>query len=401
MRVRKATLATVLAALLALAVAACGSSSSSSSSSSASSASGTGTASNAAATSSGSGDIAAAQKLVADSTALPSAFTAPGPPIKGGAKSLVSGKTIWYIPVTALPPWFDIQSKVQQSVWSMMGATVHVCDGQGNPTTISTCLRNAVAQKAAAVITDAIPVPFAQDAYTAVVNAHIPVIAGYTDKDAAPTSGNFGKYFHGISGEETPTQQIGAAQAIVASGGKANVLVAGANDIPSAVTASKAAVAYFKSACPGCTVNSFFVKTNSNPNLASEVSGQILKDPSADYFYTPYEAPSGALFLQAIRQTGRHMTFMSTAGDVAGLARIHQGTQLGDVGLDPVYQGWNYADATLRALAGMPQVQYKGILHLFTKANDPANPTVAGWLSGKYYSNLAFQNVYKQNWGLS
>jgi hypothetical protein len=95
------------------------------------------------------------------------------------------------------------------------------------------------------------------------------------------------------------------------------------------------------------------------------------------------------------------MTFMSTAGDVAGLARLHQGAQLGDVGLDPVYQGWNYVDAGLRALAGMPSVQYNGIMRLFTKANDPANPTIAGWLSGTYYSNLAFEALYKKNWGLS
>jgi ribose transport system substrate-binding protein len=394
MCVRTTTLAVCSVAVLSIGVAACGSSTSSSSTSAAG-------APDTTTASSSSSDIAAAQKLVGDSTAMATSFKDPGPAIKGGAKSVVSGKTIWYVPVTALPPWFDIQSKVQQSVWSMLGATVHVCDGQGNPTTISTCLRQAVAQKAAAVITDAIPVPFAQDAYNAVVNAKIPIVAGYTDKNATPTAGNYGKYFQGISGEETPTQQIGAAEAIVASGGKANVLVAGANDIPSSVVASNAAIAYFKNNCPGCTVNSFFTKTVANQNLPSEVSGQILKNSGSDYFYTPYEAPSGTLFLQAIRQTGRKMTFMSTAGDVAGLQRIHQGTQLGDVGLDPVYQGWNYVDAALRALSGMPPAQYRGILHLFTKDNVPANPSIAGWLSGKYYSNLAFEDMYKKNWGVA
>jgi ribose transport system substrate-binding protein len=396
MRVRKRFITASLAALLGLGITACGSSSKSTSASGS-----TPSSSGSSSTSAGSGDIAAAQKLVADHAALTTSFQAPGPPIKGGVKSVAAGKSIWYIPVTALPPWFDIQSKVQQSVWSMLGATLHVCDGQGNPTTISTCLRQAVAAKAAVVITDAIPVPFALDAYTAVVNAGIPVVAGYTDKAASPTNGNFGKYFHGISGEETPTQQIGAAEAIVASGGKAKVLIAGANDIPSAMAASNAAIAYFKSNCPGCTADSLFLKTVANPNLASEVSGQILRHPSDNYLYTPYEAPSGTLFLQAIRQAGRSMTFMSTAGDVAGLARLHQGAQLGDVGLDPVYQGWNYVDAALRALAGMPSVQYNGIMRLFTKANDPANPTIAGWLSGTYYSNLAFEALYKKNWGLS
>jgi ribose transport system substrate-binding protein len=351
--------------------------------------------------SSDSGSIAVAQRLVADNTKLATAFKVPGPPIKGGAKSVAAGKSIWYIPVTVEPPWFDIQSKVQQSVWSMLGATVHVCDGADSPTNISSCLREAVSNKAAAVITDSIPVPFAQDAYTAVVNAKIPVIAGYTDKDAAPTTGNFGKYFVPVSGLQTQTQQLGAAEAIVDSRGRAKVLVAGANDVSSATAASYAAANYLKSSCPGCTVDSFLIKTVANPNLASEVSGQILRHPEDDYLYTPYEAPSGTLFLQAIRQAGRHMTFMSTAGDIAGLERVKQGAQVADVGLDPVFEGWSYVDAALRALAGMPPVQHIGILRLFTKANVPQTPSLSGWLSGTYYSNLEFESVYKKAWGVS
>jgi ribose transport system substrate-binding protein len=410
MRIPRLTVAATTAAILALGVAACGSASSGGSSSTsgsgASRSSGSGSSTSTSSgpgttTSSGSSDVAAAQKLVASAAPLATSFQVPGPPIKGGGKSVASGKTVWYVPVTALPPWFQIQSKVQQSVWSILGATVHVCDGQGNPTTISTCLTQAVARKAALVITDAIPVAFVQDAYNAVVNAHIPVVAGYTDKSATPTNGNFGKYFQGVSGEEALTQEIGAAEVIVASGGKANVLVAGANDTPSAAAASEAAISYFKTSCPGCTVSSFMTKTVGNQNLASVVSGQLLRASSPSYLYTPYEAPSGPLFLQGVRQTGRTITFMSTAGDVAGLARIRGGEQLADVGLDPVYQGWNYVDAGLRALAGMAHVQYHGIVHLFTKDNVPKNPTDAGWLSGKWYSSLSFESVFKKTWGVA
>jgi ribose transport system substrate-binding protein len=402
MRVTRSTVAAAAVALLASVVAGCGSSSSNNSSSTAASAKTTAanTAAASSTTAASASDIAAAQKLVEGGSAMTTSFTPPGPPIKN-AKSLVQGKTVWYIPVTALPPWFQIQSKVQQSVWSKLGAKVHVCDGKANPTSISACLQQAVANKAALVVTDSIPVPFAQAAYQKVVDSKIPVVAGYTDKSASPTQGSFGKYFRGISGEEAPTQELGAAYAIVSSGGKGKVLVAGANDIPSSVAASQAAIAYFKNNCPGCEVKSFMLKTVGNQNLASEVSGQILKDPNVNVFYTPYEAPSGALFLQGIRNSGKKMTFMSTAGDVAGLTRIKQGTQLGDVGLDPVYQGWNYADAGLRALAGMPPAQYKGIVHLFTKDNVPSNPTIAGWLSGMWYSNLGFQPLYLKNWNAS
>jgi ribose transport system substrate-binding protein len=395
MRLTKSTLGAILCAILTVGLAACGSSSSSSGngSSSSSAASGSST------SSAGSAGISAAQALVASGAALATKFSAPGPPINGGKAAYV-GKTVWYIPITSLPPWFQIQAKVQQSVWSMLGDTLMVCDAKGSPTSASACLRQAVASKAAAIITDAIPVPFAQDAFTAAVNAHIPVVGGYVNPAIAPTNGSFRKYFHPLSGEETPTQELGAADLIVASGGKANVFVAGSSDTPSAAAASTAAEQYLQTNCTGCTVSSTSVQTVGNPNLASEVSGQLLSHPNANYFYTPYEAPSGTVFLQAIRQTGRKLAFMSTAGDPSGLQRVRSGGQVGDVGLDPVYQGWNYVDAALRAITGMPSGTYKGLVHLFTKNNVPQNPTLAGWLSGKWYSNLAFQQIYKQTWGL-
>ena len=48
----------------------------------------------------------------------------------------------------------------------------------------------------------------------------------------------------------------------------------------------------------------------------------------------------------------------------------------------------------------MPAVHYKGLVHLFTKRNVPHNPTIGQWLSGKWYSNLGFQSLYKKAWGL-
>jgi ABC-type sugar transport system substrate-binding protein len=258
-----------------------------------------------------------------------------------------------------------------------------------------------VAAKAAAVITDAIPVPFAQDAYNAVVDAHVPVVAGFTDASAAPTTGNFATDFHPISGEEAATMQLGVANIIVASGGTGNVLVAKVNDTPSALAASEAGESYLKANCPKCTVDSFTVKSNGNPNLASQVSAEVLKHPNAKYFFTPYESPSGPVFLQAIRQTGKKLTFMSTANDTSGLQRVRDGEQLGDAGLDPVFTGWNYVDAALRAMAGMPAVKYKGLLRLFDKETVPQSPTLEGRLSGKWYSDLSYQPLYLKAWGAS
>jgi ribose transport system substrate-binding protein len=394
MRVDRPALGGLLCAALALGATACGSDSGTKA------AAGSPSGSVATATSSGSGATAAAQAMVAGATPLATKFTAPGPPITGG-KTAYAGKTVWYIPVTSVATFFSTETKVQQGLWKKLGVTLRLCDAKVSPTGASTCLRQAVAAKAAAVITDALPVAFAQDAYTAVVDAHIPVVAGFTDASAAPTTGSFAKYFRPVSGEEATTMQLAAANLIVASGGTGNILVAEANDIPSAVAASKAGTSYLHDNCPKCTVASFSVKTVGNPNLASQVSAEILKHPGVKYFFTPYESPSGPVFLQAIRQTGRKLTFTATANDTSGLQRVRDGGQLADDGLDPVFTGWNYVDAALRAIAGMPPVQYKALIRLFTKDTAPEHPTFEGRVSGTWYSDLSYQPLYLKSWGAS
>jgi ribose transport system substrate-binding protein len=394
MRVVRPALGALSCAVLALSATACGSNNDNK-------AAGSGPSDPATtATSTGSSDIAAAQALVAGASPLATKFTAPGPPITGG-KAAYAGKTVWYIPITSVATFFSTQTKLQQQLWQKLGVTLRLCDAKVSPTGASTCLRQAVAAKAAAVITDALPVAFAQDAYTAVVDAHIPVVAGFTDASAAPTTGSFAKYFHPISGEESTTMQLAAANLIVASGGTGNILVAEANDIPSAVAASKAGTSYLHDNCPKCTVASFSVKTVGNPNLASQVSAEILKHPDVKYFFTPYESPSGPVFLQAIRQTGRKLTFTSTANDTSGLQRVRDGAQLADNGMDPVFTGWNYVDAALRAITDMPPVKYKGLIRLFTKDTVPHHPTFEGRLSGTWYSDLSYQPLYLKSWGAS
>jgi ribose transport system substrate-binding protein len=390
MRVTKPMLTAALCAAAALGAAACGSSSSSSSSNAASSG----------ATSSDSPGTAAAQQLVSGHLALATQFSAPGPAING-AKTAVAGKTIWYIPASTLPPWFQIEENTLKSLWSKLGATVQVCDSETSPTQTSTCLHQAIASHAAAIIADAVPVALAQDAFTAAVNAHIPVIDGYTEPSAAPKTGNFAKYFIPISGEQPLIQQLAAAEVITNSGGKANVLANISTDDAESIQASYDFINYLKSSCPGCTVATVSMTTVSNPNVASETSGAVLKNPNAAYFYTAYDAPSAALFLQGIRSAGRHMVFISTAGDPAAFARIKAGTQLGDVGLDPVYEGYQYTDAALRAITGMATVSHPGLVRVFTKSNLPPNPTLAGWASGTWFSNLSFEPTYQKLWGLS
>jgi ribose transport system substrate-binding protein len=378
-------------------LAACGSSSSTSSTRSTST-----TASSSASTSSTASAAAAvtyAKQQLAAHEALATTFAAPGPPIKGG-KAAYAGKTIWYIPITAVPPFFAITTSSLKQVAAKLGVTLRVCDAQVTPTGASSCLREAVASNPGAIITDAIPIPFAQDAYTAPVNAKIPVIGGYV-VPPGPTNGNFAKYFTPVSGFEEQAESLGADVMIADSAGKGNFLMTIDSDIPSSITASEAAVNEVKQHCPQCIVATYSVKANGNPNLASTVSSEILSHPNAQYFYVPYEDPSGTTFIQGLRESGRTLKLMAMAGDTAGLGRVAAGTQLGDVLLDPVSHAWELMDAALRGTTGTPPAAYVGLNRVFIKGNIPTNLTVAGWASGRWFSDLSFETVFEKLWGLS
>jgi ribose transport system substrate-binding protein len=392
---RSLTLTVAACAAGAFGLAACGSSSSSNSSGS----TGGDPSSSASSGGSTSAAVSYAKQQLAAHEGLVTSFAAPGPPIKGG-HSAYTGKSIWYIPITSVPPFFSITTKELQQVSAKLGVTLHVCDAQVSPTGASTCLRQAVAAKANAIITDSIPVAFAQDAYTQAVDAKIPVVGGYI-VPPGPKNGNFAKYFTPVSGFEAQAESLGADVMIADAGGKGNFLMTIDSDIPSSIAASQAAVDEVKQHCPQCSVATYSVKANNNPNLASSVSSEILSHPTATYFYVPYEDPSGTTFIQGVRQSGRKLQFMAEAGDPAGLARVAAGTQLGDVLLDPVSHAWDLMDAALRGITGTAPAHYVGFNRVFVKSNIPSNLTVAGWSSGTWFSNLDFEKVYEKLWGLS
>jgi ribose transport system substrate-binding protein len=371
--------------LTAIAATACSSSSSSSSTSQSSG------------TSPGAAGVQYAQAQLNKYSGLVTSFTAPGSALSG-LKAKLSGKTIWYIPIFLQAPAFTADAQDLVEPLALAGAKVHVCDAGANPSQANACLKEAVAAKAAGIITDAMGYSFAAQAYSAAIAAHIPVVATSNDDvKGFPVSSDLATVSIGL----TADARLAADWIIADSGGKANVLYT-ADNSAQGVLESAATRDEFARECPGCKVTVVEFGDLTVQNLATAVSSAMVKNPGINYVYGGYDAPSGIYALQGAKQvTGRHFTYVTGTGQPPGLQRVAAGQQAADPGIDTVDAMWNTADALFRIVTGAKQVQYTPAFRIFTKSNVPSNTKDASaYASGQWYTNGAFKPMYTKLWGL-
>jgi ribose transport system substrate-binding protein len=396
--VKAATVAigALLCLALALGLSACGGGGSSSSGSSSASAEATQSTES---TESGSVLPAAVEKDLAKVEESVTSYPAPGPPIKN-AKELLAGKTVWYIPVITAAPAFAVMGNQVKEAVSELGGEVKVCDGKVNPSDISTCLKQAAASHPAGIITDAIPVPLAEQAYAEVIKAGVPIVGGYQEAGAIPATPLFERGMSSTAANEIGEMQYAAQFLTRETKGKGNILYMIDNSTDSSTAASEAGLKELESVCSGCTINSFEEAGATDPNVVSAVSSAILKNPGAEYLFTPYEAPSGPSYLQAIQQSGGTVKYMGAAGDPSGFKRIAEGSQIGDVGANIALLSWNNVDALLRLINHEPAVEHEADLRVFNEGNVPTNLSTSAWEEGEWYGNGSFREMYRKLWGL-
>src|SRR5437879_1006712 len=103
----------------------------------------------------GSGVTAAKAKVAALSKPV-TKFQVPGTP-PGNLRSL-SGKTVWYIPISQTAEFFTAVSNSLKAALAKAGVSLRFCNGQANPSATAACVNQAVASNAGAIIVDAIPI---------------------------------------------------------------------------------------------------------------------------------------------------------------------------------------------------------------------------------------------------
>ncbi|MTD55629.1 sugar ABC transporter substrate-binding protein [Amycolatopsis pithecellobii] len=317
----------------------------------------------------------------------------------------LAGKTVYYVPLVLKADYFQTVNTLLQSIFASVGVHLQSCDANANPSGIASCLDQAVAGHAGAILTDYIPYELAPTSFSAVQKAGIPVYIGGesapADVTATPT----------LRFDNPDTYQFATMRgimntAIADSNGKGHILFLSTHDDPAVTRAGEYAQTYVATACPDCVLTTKLVSISQIRTLPSLVSSELVKDPSITYVipqYDSYLAPA----ISGIQSAGKTGTIKlaSANASLANLPAVKTNPQvMAAVGHDTAYSAWSMADAALRLLAGQtPPDSYPVPVRAFAKDNVTGlDLTTAGEASGKWFGDAAaYQASFKKLWGLS
>ena len=383
------------AAITAAAVlAACSSSSSSTGSTAASSSAPASSA--ASSTSTASAGVAKAQQMVTQLEATTTSYPVPTAAIKG--VSALKGKTVYYIPLVQFIPGFVVTAATMKTALAKVGVNLQVCNGNGVPATVASCVQQATGAGAAGIITDAIPYGMAQNALNAAKAKGIPIIITDQIPPSGTTNSDSVTYVPGVV--DQPSQI--AWWIIANSDGKANAILAQESDSPSSIAYVQDSLSIYKQYCPGCTVAVKSITATTNSQLASDTSSNLLTNPNATYYYTEFEDSLDPT-VQGIQQSNKTDIALSVAGGtVDGLGRLKSNSMVkAVVAVDQAYAGWALSDEILRMATKAAPVTETFPSRLFTAQNiGSIQVTTAAQGSGAWFGDTSYQTAFAQLWGV-
>jgi ribose transport system substrate-binding protein len=350
--------------------------------------------------------VAAAKARVAELMKPTDTYKPPGPSLKN-VKSL-SGKTVWYVPITEKVEFFQAVNSGLKTALAKAGVKLRTCSGEANPSATAACLNQAVDARAGAIILDAIPIAVAAQAYEAAKASSIPVLV--TDQDPPPPGapgavkgiGDDTLAYTSFGAEEL---MRGVADWIIAdSNGKANVLIAELTDSPSTQAwIQRGAVGEYKKNCPDCKTTVAKINIASLQLAPSKISSELLRNQDTNYVQPQFDAVAQPI-QAGVQQAGfaNKVKAASATGLLTGLQQVkQQGFIKADMGLDYAYQGWAIADEVFRMMLGQPPVEENIPQRLFTKENvGSLQLTPEAEASGEWFGSTAFRDMFTKLWGL-
>ena len=381
------------AALTAAALlAACSSSSSSGTSAS----SGTGASGSPSATSSTSAGLAAAQKMVAQLEATTATYPVPTADVSGVSK--FAGKTVFYIPLDAHIPGFVVTAATMKTALAKAGLKFQECDGQGNPTSIASCVGQAEGVNAAGMVLDAIPYGMAQNALDGAKAKGIPIVIADQYAEGANTN-----QVASVPGVVNQPSQI-AYWLIATSGGKANAIIGEEEDSPSSIAYVQNALPIFKQDCPSChIVVKPITASMSDQQITASVTSNVQTDPTAQYYYTEFE-DSLQDTVSGIQAAGKASSvgIAVAGGSVNGLGLLKSGQLVkAVVAVDQPYAGWALTDEVLRMMTKSGPVTETFPSRLFDATNiGSIQVTSAAQDSGAWFGDDSYQASFEKLWGV-
>lgn len=342
-----------------------------------------------------SAGVAYAKAQIAKYEAVPATITAPGPALTN--ESSLQGKPVWFIPLGIDIPYFAAVTAGAEQAAKAAGLSLHVCDGNENPSTITTCMNQAATSGAAGVIADGFTPAFVQPAVNNLAAHHIPLV----DADHAQGGGNDTLAY---LGNNSYLQSDLAADWIIAnSGGKADILVVEHTEDP--VTSSfmtAGSLPLLAKYCPGCKIKIIKTTAEQLNLLPSAIDTALVQDPGVNYIFTEFDEDMSAA-VSALQQSsgGASIKISSATGLLPDLQRIKDGSyQYADAGNNPAFVGWAALDQLMRMMLKMTPIDNEWVpVRLFDSNNiGSVSLTAAAFQSGAWYGNTSYQQTFESLW---
>ena len=312
--------------------------------------------------------------------------------------TVLEGKTIHYIPITNYAPQFALTAAVLQEAVAAVGASLTVCDGGGNPTTIGSCVDTARNDATVgAIITDGFYYGMAANALNAAQEAGVKVVySNQFAEDAFPESETQGNV--NSPGTEMVTEL--ATWVAVDSEGAGNLLFIRSADGPGTQKFADEGLAQLATDCPDCAVATIDITTATQNQLEGELNTKLLQDPNIQYV-TPQFAQYLPIVIPTTRASGSQAKIGTTAATLGALQAVANGDVAAASGQSAPFGAWALIDTALRLNNGQDIHPYVLPTRLFTADNiGDVDVSETAEASGEWYGPVSFKDDFKSLWSV-
>lgn len=257
------------------------------------------------------------------------------------APAIEPGKNIWFVPSSSSITNFRAPGAIHSAA-RQVGWDLTECDGRFSPDTQVNCIRQAIADRADAIVLYVIDCVNVKAALQDARSAGIPVVSGQ-GSDCVDVDPDEPKLFDAATrfqavDSDVPVRyvdflknewaQIVALSLVEGTGGDAKILDIVQTDLHVTVEQDKGVRRYIERYCPGCEIVATIEHTGAEIGapLQQKIEQELARHPEIDAIVNPYDVVT-RVSMAAVKATGREDEIFNVGveGDIAVLDAIRRG----------------------------------------------------------------------------
>lgn len=314
----------------------------------------------------------------------------------------LKGKKITLIPLTSSVAILNGMTIAEVKALKHLGAIPTVCDGKGDPSTISSCLRQAETDHAFAVLTNFVAYQMVPNSFDSLASSGTKVLIGGDEPMPGKTYNPNVKFLNG-STALTPMFKYEAEAAVADKGTSAGVVWLRDTDTADQTDAADKGIKHLKEICPKCEIVTQNFTTANVTNLPSQVSADLVSHPDISVLVSPVDSFVGPAW-QGVQSAGfgAKVEVISTGSDIDGLQRVKAGTEAHDFGASALYDGYAALNGLMQDLAGETVTPSITVTRDFTKDTvTRLKLTDAEYNTAHWFGSDSFVHEFYRAWGAS